>query len=492
VAALEADGGAALAEFLKRQRWFAAKARGIGVVRIEDWAILDPRGPLLLALLDVDGERYYLPLAVSASADDGDAIARVGSLVVVEGHADTAFGRRMLEAISAGREITSQAGSFRCRPMTPRAVPGGPDATAIDVRRLSGEQSNTSIALGRELILKSLRRPRPGVNPEIEVTQFLTTRGFPHVPRLVGWMDYAGPAGETATLSVLQGFVANDGDGWHHVLRALGRAVDALTSHSSDPRDTRRASSDDPLIREMRELGRVTGALHAALASDAVDPAFAPEPVTNADARHWESGVAAALDRASANAAIGRGDPELARGLRDATAGGDGRRAVRAGLDLLVAAGAHKIRCHGDYHLGQVLKTRDSFVVIDFEGEPGRPIAERRAKQSPLRDVAGMLRSLNYAVNSVGRARKVGERAEAALWLEDWERLARNAFLDGYASATDQSPVRLVPPSRDDILRACAPFEIDKACYELAYELDNRPDWVEIPLAGLSRLLERG
>ena len=264
------------------------------------------------------------------------------------------------------------------------------------------------------------------------------------------------------------------------VLRALGRAAG----------NARRASPDDPLIREMRELGRVTGELHAGLASDSVDPAFAPEPVTAEDARRWESGIAAALDRASSNA--DRGDPELARALRGVSAGGDGTIAIRAGLDLLAAAGAHKIRCHGDYHLGQVLKTRDSFVVIDFEGEPGRPIAERRAKQSPLRDVAGMLRSLNYAVNTVGREREVGDRAQAALWLESWERLARDAFLDGYASATGRSPVRLVPPSRDELLRACAPFEIDKACYELAYELDNRPDWVAIPLAGLSRLLERG
>ena len=479
VAVLEGDGGAALGEFLRRQRWFAAKARGLDAVRIEDWAVLDQRGPLLLALLDVDGERYYLPLAVSAVAGEGDVIARGGSRIVVEGHADAAFGRRMLEAISAGREVTGQAGSFRCRPMTPVAAPIGGDPTAIDVQRLSGEQSNTSIALGRELILKSLRRPRPGVNPEIEITQFLTARGFPHVPRLVGWMDYAGAAGETATLSVLQGFVDNDGDGWRHVLRALGR----------DARDTHRASPDDPLIREMRELGRVTGELHAALASDPVDPAFAPEPVTAEDAQRWESGIAAALDRASSNA--DRGDPELARTLRGVSAGGNGTIAIRAGLDLLAAGGAHKIRCHGDYHLGQVLKTRDSFVVIDFEGEPGRPIAERRAKQSPLRDVAGMLRSLNYAVNTVGREGEVGSRGQAALWLERWERLARDAFLDGYASATGRSPVRLVPPSRDELLRACAPFEIDKACYELAYELDNRPDWVAIPLAGLSRLLER-
>jgi len=479
VAVLEGNGGAALGEFLRRQRWFAAKARGLDAVRIEDWAVLDQRGPLLLVLLDVDGERYYLPLAVSASADDSDAITRVGSRMVVEGHADPAFGRRMLEAISAGREIAGQTGGFRCRPMTPMAAPMGGTTTAIDVQRLSGEQSNTSIALGRELILKSLRRPRPGVNPEIEITQFLTARGFPHVPRLVGWMDYAGAAGETATLSVLQGFVANDGDGWRHVLRALGR----------DARDARRTTPDDPLMRAMGELGRVTGELHSALASDPMDRAFAPEPITAEDARRWTSDITAALDRASSNA--DRGDPELARALRGVSAGGDGTIAIRAGLDLL-AAGAHKIRCHGDYHLGQVLKTRDSFVVIDFEGEPGRPIGERRAKQSPLRDVAGMLRSLNYAVNTVGRQREAGSRARAALWLERWERLARDAFLDGYASATSRSPVCLVPPSRDALLRACAPFEIDKACYELAYELDNRPDWVAIPLAGLSRLLERG
>ena len=141
VAVLEGDGGAALGAFLRRQRWFAAKARGLDAVRIEDWAVLDQRHPLLLALLDVDGERYYLPLAVSASADAGDAIARVGARVVIEGHADPAFGLKMLEAISAGREITGRVGSFRCRPMMPWAAPGGRDATAIDVRRLWGNRA---------------------------------------------------------------------------------------------------------------------------------------------------------------------------------------------------------------------------------------------------------------------------------------------------------------------------------------------------------------
>src|SRR5687768_8278129 len=139
VGILEGDGGAALAQFLTRQRWFAAKTRGLDAVRIEDWAVLDPDGPLLLVLLDVDGERYFVPLAVSASAEEGDAVTRVGSGVLAEGHADPAFGRKMLGAIGGGREITGHAGTFRCRPMRPWAGPGARDANAIDARRLSAE-----------------------------------------------------------------------------------------------------------------------------------------------------------------------------------------------------------------------------------------------------------------------------------------------------------------------------------------------------------------
>ncbi len=435
----------------------------------------------------MDGEPYYLPLAISDEVTDGDAIVRLGSRAIVDGHVDPAFARRLLDAIAAGREIPGQRGRFVCRPMSPWAGPGPGEMATLHVRRLSGEQSNTSIAIGRTLILKSLRRPRRGINPEVEITEFLNRRTrFRHVPPLLGWMDYAPPTGETAIVSVLQGFVDNTGDGWRHVCLALGRAVDSLASVPAGAPETERPNRDDHLIREMHELGTVTGGLHAALASAPGLPAFAPEPVTIDDSRRWGSAIGAALGRLASAAT---GDPRIARALGDAMRAGDGIGRIQGALDRLAAAGTHKIRCHGDYHLGQVLKTEKSFVVIDFEGEPSRPIEERRAKQSPLRDVAGMLRSFNYAVHSVLRERAPAEHARAAAWLESWERLARDAFLDGYAEAVARSPVRLVPPSRDDLVRACEPFEVDKGCYELTYELDNRPDWVAIPLAGLSRLL---
>jgi maltose alpha-D-glucosyltransferase / alpha-amylase len=323
------------------------------------------------------------------------------------------------------------------------------------------------------------------VNPELEITAFLTSRtGFRHVAALFGWIDYAGPDGETAAVSVLQGFIDNSGDGWRHVVRALGRAVDALDA--ADDRPATRLGADDPLVREMRELGAVTGGLHAALASDGAAPDFSPEPVTAADAHRWAAEIGAALGRLTSAA---HSDPRIARALGGTMRGGDGIAQLERDLGLLATSGAHKIRCHGDYHLGQVLKTADSFAIIDFEGEPSRSLAERRAKHTPLRDVAGMLRSFNYAVHTVLRERPPLAQERAGAWLERWEGLARDAFLAGYADAVAQSPVRLVPRSRDELVRACTPFEIDKACYELNYELNNRPDWVGIPLAGLSRLL---
>ena len=166
-------------------------------------------------------------------------------------------------------------------------------------------------------------------------------------------------------------------------------------------------------------------------------------------------------------------------------------RIERAAADLaLLADGtAHKIRCHGDYHLGQVLKTAESFVVIDFEGEPARSVDERRAKECPLRDVAGMLRSFDYVVHAALAARPETGHAGLRPALEAWTRLVARAFLSGYMMEAGKSPERLLPRSPEAVRRACAVFELEKACYELRYELNNRPDWISIPLAGISRLL---
>jgi maltokinase len=465
VALLSGPGRSDLTRFLIRQRWFAAKTRGIAAVEVLDWAVLDPDRPLVLLLLAVDGDRYYVPATVSAEATPEATLARAGAEAVVDAHDDPRFGRRVLAAIASGRSADGRHGRFAFRPTAGWAF--APDPDALAARRLTGEQSNTSVVVG-DLVLKSLRRPQPGLNPDLEITRFLTTRtAFRHVPRLAGWLEYAG-VGEPATLAVLQEFVPNTGDGWTHVVSTLAGRGGAVERRP------------DPLLDELGRLGAITGGLHAALASDDRDADFRPEPVGRDDVRRWADEIA----------------HELAAPILGARLAGDRGHVTAAVartlamLDRLAGATA-KIRVHGDYHLGQVLKTPDGFVIIDFEGEPARPLAERRRKQSALRDVAGMLRSLDYAAHAVAFHRPAGERAAALAALTAWEAQARDAFLAGYLRSATESPVPLVPATVEALRSACAPFELQKAAYELLYELDNRPEWVAIPQAGISRILER-
>jgi maltose alpha-D-glucosyltransferase/alpha-amylase len=472
VALLSGPGVSDLARYLVRQRWFAAKTRGIGALAVRDWATLDPEGPLVLLLLDVDGDRYHVPVTVAPDAAAAGVMARLDGAAVVDAHDDPRFARRVLAAIAAGRRLDGRAGRFAFHPTPGWAFP--PDPDTLPARRHAGEQSNTSVILGGGLVLKTLRRPQPGLNPDLEITRFLTTRTpFRHVPRLAGWVEYEGADGP-ATLAVLQEFVANAGDGWRHVLTALRERLPAAASSGPD--------APDPLVEDVRRLGAITGGLHAALASDDTDPDFAPEPITPADVARWAADIRRDLQGAGVSGLLGDGlalaDP-VARTLRS--------------LEALV--GTVKIRSHGDYHLGQVLRTGDGFAIIDFEGEPARPLAERRTKQSALRDVAGMLRSLDYAAHAVAFGLPAAEREPALVGLTAWETLARRAFLQGYRSIAGASPVALIPPSEAALIEACAAFELEKACYELRYERDNRPDWVAIPLAGVRRILltpERG
>jgi trehalose synthase-fused probable maltokinase len=466
VALLSGPGRSDLAQFLTRQRWFAAKTRGVDTLAVLDWAVLDPDHPLLLLLLAVDGDRYYVPVAVAEAAASEPALARAGGEAVVDAHADPRFARRLLAATAAGRSVAGRRGRFRFQP-TP-GWPFPPEADGPPARRLGGEQSNTSVVVG-DLVLKSLRRPPPGLNPEVEITRFLTTRTtFRHVPRLAGFLEYEATGEPPATLAVLQEFVPSAGDGWAHVVGALADRGAAI------PR------RPDPLLEEVGRLGAITGGLHAALASDDGDPDFRPEPISREDVAGWKAEVGRDLAA-----------PDVARRLAGVAGDATAHAAeALAALDALPGA-AVKIRVHGDYHLGQVLKTPDGFAIIDFEGEPARPLPERRRKQCALRDVAGLLRSLDYAAHAVAFRRPEAERAAALAALTAWEGEARRAFLAGYHRAAAQSRAPLTPARLEDLPRACAPFELQKACYELRYELDNRPDWVAIPLAGISRLLAR-
>jgi maltokinase len=302
-------------------------------------------------------------------------------------------------------------------------------------------------------VLKAFRRLEAGDNPELEMLRFLTERDFPNIAELVGWIDYSGELMD-ATLGVAQRFVAGGRDGWELALEELG----------SDP---------DAFVARMEDLGAVIGAMHTALASDPSDPAFAPEEPSMESTSLITATIDEQIERLFVDLPSDNPDlePIVHRGEE-----------VRDRLSLLshVGAGGKLIRHHGDLHLGQTLLAPDRWIVLDFEGEPARPLLERRRKRSPLRDVAGMLRSFAYASSAAEIQR--GTQAP-----EGWEDRTREAFLAGYFAAVDPA---LLPPGEANARTLLTIFELEKAVYELRYELNNRPDWVRIPVAGIARLLE--
>ncbi len=433
-----------LNEWVVAQRWFASKTREVAAVEIVDSVALSER--LVLCLLEAKfpvgtHETYQVPLALGAGS--GAPIYEADGVAVRDALQDPETGRELLKAMAANRD----AGDFQFR-WTGDHVPDD----SVDVRPVGVEQSNTSIVFGDELIMKAIRRIEPGVNPELELLRFLSARGFPHIATLYGWYEVDGRH-VSATLGILQEFLAGARDGWELTLDEL----------ASDP---------EGLLDRVEALGVVIGELHTALGSDNSDPDFAPvEPsaeslsILYADVDEQIERVFLDLPESVAT------EPILGRG-----------QDVREKLSLLAHAtvGGRVIRTHGDLHLGQTMYSPDGWKVLDFEGEPARPLPERRLKRSPLRDVAGMLRSFSYA--TAGSKLLRGREAP-----DGWEDRARERFLTGYHSAVDNG---LLPPGQQATEQLLAVFELEKAVYELRYELNNRPDWVAIPVAGIVRLLE--
>ncbi|MBA3747862.1 MAG: hypothetical protein H0W96_10295 [Solirubrobacterales bacterium] len=317
------------------------------------------------------------------------------------------------------------------------------------MRPMGAEQSNSSFVYGEELVLKVFRRLEPGVNPELEMLRFLSQRNFPNTAALAGWYEYAGDLMH-ATLGILQEYIAEARDGWQLAM-------------------------DDPegLLARVGELGRATGEMHSVLGSDGDDPAFAPEePSAEAlsllTATIDEQIEHVFLDLRDDNPSL---EPILGRGEE-----------IRERLQRMshTGVGGRLIRHHGDYHLGQTMLRDAGWIILDFEGEPARSLIERRRKRSPLRDVAGMLRSFAYAASASQLLRSVPAP-------EGWEEQAREDFLEAYYEAVEPT---LLPAGRPATEKLLAIFELEKAVYELRYELNNRPDWVPIPVAGIARLLE--
>lgn len=350
---------------------------------------------------------------------------------------------------------------------------GRVDVTGLAATPVAVEQSNTSIRFGDAWVVKLNRRLTYGPSPELELAPLLNRwSGQRCSPRTSAALDIATDRG-TATLAVLTEFVENVGDGWKVVLEAL-RAEAAAGSVDAD-----NAGS----LGEVAAVAVLTGDLHAALSLETWATELGPERITTTDAARWQGAALSALDEALSD--LQASLPMLSdrsRRVADLVSGGaELIRVQLAGFEALT--GSKKIRTHGDYHLGQVLRTSNgAYVAIDFDGEPLRSLDERRAKYSPLRDVAGMLRSLGYAVGTV-QSETDGELLDAEL--AGWERAARALFLTTYLERLAANGVELLPREREQIRRSVSALEIEKAVYEVVYELNNRPAWVWIPLSRL-------
>jgi maltokinase len=458
VSAVELIDAQALGQWLVGQRWFASKSREVAAIRVLEAAELDtePEPQMVLALVEVafgagTHELYHLPLGLR-HADEGwhdGVILQAGDRTVYDAMVDPVCAKRLAAALRQERRMERDGGSWSFN-----AVEGLPPDDGLDpVRPIGVEQSNSSTVFADELILKVYRRVEPGPNPELELLRFLTAHGFENIARLRGWYEHTGRLVD-ATLGVMQEFLPGAGDGWDLVLDAFGQ------------------DGGEAVLEQLATLGRVTAEMHTTLGSDSGDPTFAPEE---------PSAESLSLLVATIDEDIEKIFRDLPESEAVAPIAGRGQE-VRERLRGLAHAGSggHVIRTHGDYHLGQTLLTGRGWVILDFEGEPARTLPQRRQKRSPLRDVAGMLRSFAYAASATELQRDVPAP-------EGWEDRARTAFLEPYVQTVDQ---RLLPHGQQNAERLLSIFELEKAVYELRYEMNNRPDWVRIPVAGIARLLE--
>jgi maltose alpha-D-glucosyltransferase/alpha-amylase len=490
--------------FLAARRWFAGKGAKLRSVHVEDFAVLRDfgEGRYLMPILDVafegaPSQSYFTPLAAEPDRDDETimpyVVARLRRAaqtgVLFDADLASHFGVAMLGALrKAGAIETTHGGHIVFVPSP--SLADEPDVEPQDVARMGAEQSNSSINLANRMALKIYRRLQVGINPEIEIGRFLTdVAGFANTPPLLGVVEHVAADGTTKALAVLQRYVRNQGDAWSWTLNAIGRLLDtAVFTTSQDtagPTDAFHA-----YVPHMQRLGRRTAELHRALATPTDDPAFAAEPMTLTDVE----AIAADAKRLAEAAfrRLAQLDPRARPATQAAAARLLAQRADVFGLiDSLTVApvGAIKTRIHGDFHLGQVLVVKDDVIIIDFEGEPARPLDERRAKASPLRDVAGMLRSFAYAIATASRelSQRLPDPSAATAKLEQELSQFSQIFLDAYMSVAYGSPIWIEDAATRDRLMTL--HLLAKALYEIDYEAGNRPDWIDIPIAGVQGML---
>jgi maltose alpha-D-glucosyltransferase/alpha-amylase len=512
-------------EYLPKQRWFAGKSQRIRSTRIRDWTIFNSSNSALVLVEVQFDDRLsdvYLMLLAMTFGEAAEDLQRTSSNAIIapvisdrgpgllhDGVFNDSVCRELLSFIQNERDLETRHG--RIRGLRGKAFQDlqGTIAEPLVVRRGSAEQSNTSILYGELFILKMIRRQEPGLNPDAEIGRHLTEKArFDRVPPFAGSIEYEPRAdGEPSVLAMLQGLIANEGDGWKWTIEELNRYFEACAPLPF-PEDLH-AELDDPLefssgpafqlardhvgiyVDSAITLGRRTAELHLALASATDDPAFAPEPLTEGDLQILLAGLRQHAGHVFD--VLKEHVPKLPDEVLEIAAAVLSRRTrvLEHFSEVLKPKifQTERIRVHGDYHLGQVLRVKTDFVILDFEGEPARPLADRRAKQCPLKDLAGMLRSFSYAAYSSlinFTARHVKGIASLEPWARLWERCVATEFLRAYRETARDA--QFLPENTDNFRKVLDVFLVDKALYEVLYELNTRPSWVRIPLMGIMAL----
>src|SRR3989440_6851211 len=502
-----------LPAYVRNCRWFGAKARTVRQMRIAEEipvASGDDAAQIWfveVSYLDGPTETYALPVQIARDdaaraldrATPNAVIARLhadGDAVLHDAVYDEAFRKALFKLMTTGQSSPGERGNLVG--LTSGAFPTDAKTRTPASQVLSAEQSNSSMLFKNKFFLNLYRKLEDGVNPDVEVTRFLTERArFPNVPAFLGAVEYRRAKSEPTVVCLLQSAVANEGDAWILTLDAVGRYYERVLTRKADLQN--QTTPPGPLLEELiggiypekaKLLGQRTGELHRALAASTDERAFAPEKFNAMAQRSVYQNMRASLRRNFD--LLEKKLATVSDAFRDEAA------QVLASEDRILAqeqrlldrrVNATKIRIHGDYHLGQVLYTGKDFVILDFEGEPARPLSERKLKRSALRDVAGMMRSFQYAAYSAlwQPAMRAEDVPFLERWADLWYRQMSSVFLQSYLEATDGAP--FVPSDEGDFEILLEAYLLDKAVYEVGYELNNRPDWVVIPVRGIKHIL---
>jgi maltose alpha-D-glucosyltransferase/alpha-amylase len=514
-----------LLPYVKQQRWFRGKARTVKHAAVTEVIPTGANAAVVLLFVDYEqghAEVYSVPVAfVSDAANDGTipAGSAIGTVTIsdvpgggelpltgtlYDGVCVEAFAATLLDTMVETKRLPGEHGELRGAAFESlREAATGANLTP---RVFLAEQSNTTLIFGNRFMLKLFRVIADGPSTELELGRHLAAKNYGGVARLAGALEYRVALREPGTIGVLFDFVPNQGDAWQLTLDSLDRYFDLLLATEQRPEPpgppdrpllerTRERASEQvidwvgPYLDRVRLLGVRTAELHQVLAGDPGDPLFAPQPFELLYQQSLHQSASAMMARTF----------EVLRGRRDGLAPdtrvlADELLAREADVDRALARIARRkipavrIRAHGDYHLGQVLWTGNDFVIIDFEGEPARPLTQRRFRRCPVRDAAAMLRSFHYASQAALRDGRVRPEDVAVLapWGRAWVEWVSAAFLAGYLDTMRGSP--LIPSDPADLAGLIEFYLLEKCIYELGYELDNRPDWLEIPMRGLLAL----